>query len=122
MSKSRSQKFSKAAAIQATLNDKRPKVLLPGDDRLMSEVAAELGGHLADRLYVHNGEVVTLEGDVLRPVDAQTFRTLVEQTVVCCRNRTTEREGVVKVDVTMTVPRNRAVSSNHPFSASNCAV
>jgi excisionase family DNA binding protein len=30
--------------MQAALNDRRPKVLLHGDDRLMSKVAAELGG------------------------------------------------------------------------------
>ena len=107
----------KAAETQATLNDNRPKVLLPGDDRLMSDVAAELGEHLADRLYVHNGEIATPEGDALHQVDAQAFRTLVEQTVVCCRHRTSRKEGVVKVDVTMTVEESRGILKSPQFQA-----
>jgi hypothetical protein len=95
-------------AIQASLNDSRPKVFLPGDDRPMSEVAAELGECLADRLYVHNGEIVALDGNVLRKVDAQTFRTLAEEAVLCCRQRTGGR-GSIQVEATMTADEARGI-------------
>jgi hypothetical protein len=79
----------------------------------MSDVATELGKHLGDKLYLHNGEVVTLDRDVLRPVDPQTFRTLAERTVVCCQKRATEK-GLVRVDVTMPVEVSRGILKS-PF-------
>jgi hypothetical protein len=103
-------------AIQAALNDGRPKVFLPGDDRPMSEVATELGKHLADRLYVHNGEIVKLAGSVLRKVDAQTFRTLAEEAVLCCRQRTSGH-GSVQVEATMTADESRGILSAPQFRA-----
>ena len=101
-------------AIQAALNGDRPKVLLPGDNRPMSEVAAELGAHLVDRLYVHNGEIVRVDGNTLRPVDAQTFRTLAEESVVCCRQRNSGR-GSVQVGATMTADESRGILKSPQF-------
>ena len=69
------------------LQDRRPKVRLPGDDRLLSDVARELGEHLSTALYTHNGEVVEYQGDSLHAVSAQEFRTLVERYVTCYRIR-----------------------------------
>lgn len=103
------------SAIQATLNDKRPKVLLPGDDRPMSEAAAELGKRLADRLYVHNGEIVRVDGNTLRPVDAQTFRTLAEESVVCCRQRASGYISV-RVSATMTADESRGILTAPQFN------
>jgi hypothetical protein len=79
----------------------------------MSEVATELGVYLAGQLYVHNDEIVAQEGSMLRPVDAQAFRTFVEQTVVCCRERAIEK-GMVRVDVTMGVDESRGILKS-PF-------
>lgn len=69
------------------VHDRRPKVRLPGDNRLLSDVAVELGRHLSDALFIHNGEVVEYQGDSIHPVSAQQFRTLVEQHVTCYRIR-----------------------------------
>jgi hypothetical protein len=101
--------------IQNALNNARSKILLPGDDRPMSEVAVELGKHLADRLYNHNGEIVALQGDVLRRVDPQTFRTLSEKTVVCLRERSTDK-GPKRVAATMTADESRAILKSPQFS------
>jgi hypothetical protein len=103
------------ARTQNRLNSARPKVLLPGDNRLLSDAAAKLGKHLADRLYAHNGEIVAPDGKVLRAVDAQTFRTLVEETLVCCRVR--RGNGSVRVDATMTVDESRGILKSPQFSA-----
>ena len=49
-------------AMRAAFDDPRPKVRLPGDDWLLSETAAALGQHLADKsLFLQNGEIVLLE-------------------------------------------------------------
>jgi hypothetical protein len=101
-------------AIQAALNGERPKVLLPGDNRPMSDVAAELGEHLADRLYVHNGEIVRVDANTLRLVDAQTFRTLAEASVVCCRQRSSG-QGSVQVGATMTTDESRGILKSPQF-------
>ena len=87
------------AAIQAALNGDRPKVLLPGDNRPMSEVAARTRKAPGRAGFTSTtGEIVALDGNVLRPVDAQTFRTLAEESVVCCRQRTSGH-STVQVDV-----------------------
>jgi hypothetical protein len=101
--------------VQAALNGPRPKVLLPGDDRLLSDFAAELGGHLADKpIFVHAGEVVTLHGCALRPVTAQILRTLVEGHLVCIKQRRTNK---VTVDVgsTMAEADSRGVLASEQF-------
>ena len=102
-------------AIQAALNNDRPKIMLPGDDRPMSEVAAELGGRLADKLYVHNGEIVKADGNVLRKIDPQTFRTLAEESVVCCRQRT-RGPSSVQVGATMTADESRGILKAPQFN------
>jgi Bifunctional DNA primase/polymerase, N-terminal/Primase C terminal 1 (PriCT-1) len=100
--------------IQAMLNDERPKVMLPGEDRLMSDVGAELGEHLADKLYEHTGEVAIVREGMLVPVSAQTFRTLVETYVVCCKISSI-RSGALKVGKTMTVEDARGIMAADSF-------
>jgi hypothetical protein len=92
-------RYEPDARVQDLLSDERPKVLLPGEDRLVSEVATELAGYLWDSLYVHNREVVTPEKGKLRAIDVQEFRTLVEKTVVCCRK--SKRQLGVEIGMTM---------------------
>jgi len=99
--------------MQAALNDPRRKVRLPGDNWLLSETASSLGQHLADKsLFVRNGEIVLLDGFELRPVSPQTFRTLVEQHVVCYRQRTTNYE----VNVTMRDDEARGIMASPQFT------
>jgi Bifunctional DNA primase/polymerase, N-terminal/Primase C terminal 1 (PriCT-1) len=94
--------------------DSRPSVMLPSDDRLMSDCAAELGGHLADVLYCLNGEVVTLEGSTPRAVSPQMFRTLVENFAVCARQRIAKKVSI-DVHVTMTVEEARGILASDHF-------
>ncbi len=67
------------------LQDPRPKIRLRGDNRLLSDLASELGSHLAQVLYTHVGEVVELLEGLLCPVSAQRLRTLAERHVVFYR-------------------------------------
>jgi putative DNA primase/helicase len=98
--------------MRAALNDSRPKVRLPGDNWLLSDTAAALGEHLADKsLFVRNSEIVLFDGFELRPVSPQTFRTLVEQHVVCYRQRTLNYE----VNVTMRDDEARGIMASPQF-------
>jgi len=109
-------KYPPDDALQAALSDERPKVLLPGDDRLMSDTASELGAHLGNQLYLHNGEVATIENGLVRPVSAQAFRTAVERTVVCYRRRSA-RKVSFDVDVTMSVEDARGIMASEQFTS-----
>jgi hypothetical protein len=92
--------------MQAAVQDKRPKVRLPGANWLLSQTAAALGQHLADKsLFVRNGEIVTLNGNELRVITPQTFRTWVERYVVCYRRR---NPGSNAYDVNITMTDNEA--------------
>jgi hypothetical protein len=99
--------------IQAAFDDHRPKVRLPGDNWLLSDTAAALGQHLADKsLFVRNGEIVLLDGFELRSISPQTFRTLIEQHVVCYRQRTFDYE----VNVTMRDDEARGIMASPQFT------
>jgi VirE-like protein len=66
------------------LSDPRPKLRLPGTNRLLSDFALELAEHLNDKnIYLCNGEVVALQDKALKPIKAQAFRTWCEQHVLC---------------------------------------
>ncbi len=82
------------------LNDPRPKIMLRGDNRLLSDVASELGPHLAKVLYIHAGEVVEHRGGLLHSVSAQKLRTLAEQFVLFYKVYNTNAT-VTKVGVTL---------------------
>lgn len=107
-------RYSVDEAVQAIKESGRPVVLLPSDDRLMSDCAAELGEHLADVLFLFNGEVVALDGSTPRPVSPQLFRTLVEDFAVCARQRVTKKLSI-DVHVTMTVEEARGIMASDHF-------
>ncbi|MHB8522189.1 MAG: hypothetical protein ACYDH9_15720 [Limisphaerales bacterium] len=74
--------------VAAAMADDRPKLRLPGDDSLLSDFSAALGGQLRDKgIYYRNGEVVALDDGALRPLDGQRLRTTAEKYVVCYRQR-----------------------------------
>ena len=101
--------------MQAALDDPRPKVRLSGENWLLSETAAALGQHLADKsLFVRNGEIVLLDASELRAVSAQTFRTLVEQHVVCYRKRLFNGTHF-EVNVTMRDEEARGIMASPQF-------
>jgi hypothetical protein len=104
--------------LQAILNNPRPKVLLSSANRLMSDVAGELGGYLKDKLYLYNNEVVIPHGSELRLVSAQEFRTLVEQHGICCKKRSlVTARRTVKFDATMGVEESRGILASLQFRA-----
>jgi hypothetical protein len=66
--------------LKAAIADVRPKVRLPGPNRILSEFADELGSLLADKdVYKRNGEVVALRDGELHTVEPAEFRTLTEK-------------------------------------------
>jgi hypothetical protein len=92
----------KLDALQAALADGRPKIRLPGPNRVLSEFGKELGALLGGKdLYIRNGEVVRLRDVELSPVKPPEFRTLAEQYACFYRIRQAG-EHVVEFTITMT--------------------
>jgi Bifunctional DNA primase/polymerase, N-terminal len=101
--------------LQLAILDSRPKISLPGEDRLLSEFAAELVGHLRDKdIYLRNGEVVILANRDLRPLPAQSFRTWCEQFIVAYRSKRTG-QGIYEFGVTMHNDEARGVLASVQF-------
>lgn len=76
--------------IEALLNDKRPKIQLPGDNRLLSETAADMGKFLKKRELFRRDDLVfhLMAGEAgLRPMSPETFRSWCEQHLLCYRVR-----------------------------------
>jgi hypothetical protein len=102
--------------LRAALDDPRPKVRLPGVNWLLSQTAAALGQHLADKpLFVRNDEIVSFDGSELRPVTAQTFRTLVERYVVCYQKHS-PKDSSFEVNVTMSADDARGIMASLQFT------
>lgn len=97
-----------AASFSGFLEDERPKIQLPGDGRLLSDVAADLGRCLADVLFTRGGEVVELKDGLLAPVSPQRFRTLIEKYVLCFR-QTSPNGHSIQIDATLTESDSRGV-------------
>ena len=96
--------------------DPRPKIRLPGEGRLHSDVATELASYLIGAgIYLWNGEVVAVDGDRLRTVDTQYFRTLAEKFVVFYRQRRSQ-DQVYQVNVTMREDDARCILAAPQFS------
>jgi hypothetical protein len=75
-------------SIQALLESQLPKIQLPGDDRLLSAFAFDLGAILKDHgLYQRGGVamIVNDERDGLEVITPAMLRTLVERSLVCYR-------------------------------------
>ena len=105
-----------ADAMGAALNDPRPKIRLPGDNWLMSSTATELGQALcAQDIFLRNREVCILAGGQLRAVDAQTFRTWIENHCVMYRQKTFN-EAVYEVNVTLRDDESRGVLASPQFA------
>src|SRR5207248_228465 len=74
--------------VSALLSSDKPKVQLPGDDRILSLFAVELGEIMKQhRLYQRGGLafIVNRRGDGLEVVTPQMLRTIVENYLVCYR-------------------------------------
>jgi hypothetical protein len=93
-------KLPTPATFTTFLEDSRPKVRLRGDNRLLSDVASELGAHLSQALYTRAGEAVEYREGALHPTTAQRFRTLAEKHVTFYRVRTAN-ESTVQVGATL---------------------
>ena len=94
-------------------NDHRPKVQLPGNDRLLSDFAAELATKLRDKgLYQRGGYVVVVKRQfnqrlgifepVLEVVTSQMLRTLVERHLTCYREHVSTKGNTINYGQTMT--------------------
>lgn len=86
--------------IQFDLNDWRPKVMLPGDDRILSAVAEDCGDHLQGMFFVRNGEVLLVEEGEAKRITPQRFRTEVENHVIFYREKRS-RDGAIYPNCTM---------------------
>jgi hypothetical protein len=72
------------------LNDKRPKVQLPGDNYLLSDCAREIGRILAPKdIFARGGLafVINERKDGLAPMTPETLRTWIEKYLVCYKVR-----------------------------------
>jgi hypothetical protein len=114
IAKSVATRYTPSEHIQMLKDGSRRMIVLPSDDRLMSDCASELGECLSDMLYVLNGEVVTLNDGKTSVVSPQLFRTLAEKRVVCCRQRVSMKV-TVEVAVTMTVEEARGILASSQF-------
>jgi len=107
---------SNADAMLNACADPRPKIRLPGEGRLHSDVATELASYLIGAgIYLRNGEVVAVDGNRLRTVDTQYFRTLAEKFVVFYRQRRSQ-DQVYQVNVTMREDDARCILAAPQFS------
>lgn len=106
---------TKPRAIQDTLNDERPKILLPGDNRLLSDVAEDCGRFLGNRFFYRNGEVLAVEDGEVRRITEQQFRTETERYVVFCRQKRTN-DGSILVDATMYESEARGIMAATQFT------
>ena len=114
-----SQYSKRSEIVTNPLQDERPKVELPGDNRLMSDYARELGRHLHDKNMYRRGRlVVTLNdtNDGLRIVTEQELRTLMEKYVLGYRvHRRRDSDDTYTFLKTMSADHSRAVLASPQF-------
>jgi len=111
------QRQSKGDGISALLNSPKPKVELPGDDRLLSDFAADLAEILKDHgLYQRGGVafIVNRQQDGLEVITPQMLRTLVEDHLVCYRIRSVG-DTELSLERTMTESDAKGVLSSQQF-------
>lgn len=88
--------------LQRALADARPKIRLPGNDRLLSDFAEELVEIVREQeIFYRNGEVVALADGDLKVMTPQTFRCWAEKFFIGYRAKTIG-ENSFQFDVTMT--------------------
>ncbi len=105
------------ASIAARLNSAKPKVELPGNDRLLSAFAIELAEILKHHGVYQRGGIafiVNRQQDGLVPITPQMLRTLVEEHLVCYRI-TTIGEAELSLNRTMTESDAKGVLSSQQF-------
>jgi len=88
--------ISTADPAPAFFSDGRRKVRLPGDERLHSDFAADIGDALATaNIFSRGGSAFTVDAEArcLRIVTADFLRTWVEQHLVCYKIRAESRSG-----------------------------
>jgi len=81
---------SNSEEITTRLNSNKPKLQLPGDDRLLSAFAAELADVVKTHGIYHRGGlafIVNPQQNGLEVISPQMLRTLIEDHVVCYRIR-----------------------------------
>jgi hypothetical protein len=93
---------SGADAYRAFMDDPRPKIQLPCDDRLVGEFAEEVAEHLAETdVYCLNDHVVLVTDGITKEITAQEIRTLVEKHFACYKVRSWKGQTF---DVGVTMP------------------
>jgi hypothetical protein len=102
------------------LSDTRPKVELPGDNRLLGDFAEEVGQLLRSTgLFRRERTAVTLgeRGDCLRPVGEQELRTWVERHLVCFSAHQGTGRNAVRIEVLRTMSNDvaRALAASDQF-------
>ena len=105
------------AAIRPLL-DPRPKVQLPGDGRLLSDFAAELGKAISTSpIFQRDGKVFTIStsGDRLVQMTPNALRSWLETVAVCFRVRSTGSSEVIEFRKTMSKGDAEGVLSSPQF-------
>lgn len=108
------------------IDSPRPKVQLPGNNRLLSDFASELGELLKEKgLYQRGGYVVVVKQQldkklnvfvpVLEAVTSQSLRTLVEKHLICWRLHESVRGKAIRFDQTMTDQDAKGVLASTQF-------
>ena len=111
----------RGAGLPEALADGRLKIQLPQGGRLLRDFADELGAALKSKQIFRRGEDVVMpghQGDCLRVVDPEAFRSWVEDHVVCFYQSFSKQDSEVlqlKVLQTMPVGIARGVLSSHKF-------
>ena len=102
----------------AVLNDPRPKIRLPGDNRLLSDFATELGQLLAGANIFNRGGMVVRPDPTMtkvEPMGPEELRTWVERHLVCFKLKQAGAHEVIQVRHTMTTSNAQGVLASPQF-------
>ena len=105
-------------SIQALLESDLPKIQLPGDNRLLSAFASDLGEILKDHDIYQRGGVAMIvndERDGLEPITPAMLRTLAERNLVCYRITDVAEGRTAKFLKTMSIDAAQGVLSAKQF-------
>src|SRR2546425_767585 len=96
---------SQSAARGALITSQKRKIELPGENRLLSDFAGDIGAAIRTADIFRRGDcawIVNADGTGLAQMTPDTFRTWIEQHVVCYRvRRVSEKGEVVELRKTM---------------------
>ena len=94
-------------ALQSTINDARPKVFLPGDSRMLSDFAADLGDVLREKdIFTRDSIVCTIDSTSKRLTEMSdgAFQTWPEQFFVPMKSRKIPGEPTQAVALARSMP------------------